>query len=240
MPVREHIQIQTKAFAPGVLPLSARTFRIVSCLRVVTGRGVPLWFFCRITAAFYNDRGQPVWSRRVLLYKIVPRSHHRRTPGPRQESTETVGYTGEEQPQRFPLFNLDHTQDDDAASSTSAESQGIITYTQEEYHHRLLHRRQDHTPVAQYHHQHRPVPYQSHQPALPPYQANFQHQIHPYHRPIPHHQPYLIQGRTIFPPSTFGPNQHPLQISCPPSSPGHWYTSFSPQERRWVNTWQPH
>lgn len=77
MPVRDHIQIETQSFAPGILPESARTFRIVSCLRIVTGADIPLCFFCRITAAFYNDLDQPVWSRRVLLYKIIPRIRRR-------------------------------------------------------------------------------------------------------------------------------------------------------------------
>ncbi|KAM3511879.1 hypothetical protein MY11210_004497 [Beauveria gryllotalpidicola] len=223
MPVREHIIVETKTFAPGVLPLSARTFRFVACFRIVTGDDIPPCFLCRITAAFYNDGGEPVWSRRDLLYKIVPRSHHTSAA-----SQDLVEY------QRFPESHQSRAQGDDATSSTSDESQLISHLTQQEYHQQLSHRREDRTPVAQYNHQHRPVGYHLH----PQYQGHAHHQIHTDYHTSPHHQAYLTPNCAFHSPSTLTSNQNLAPANCP-SSAGHWYTSFNPQERRWVNTWQP-
>ncbi|KAM3549126.1 hypothetical protein ARSEF4850_009026 [Beauveria asiatica] len=220
MPVREQIRVETKSFAPGVLPLSARTFRFVACLRIVTGDDVALRFVCLITAAFYNDDGQPVWSRRVLIYKIDPGNHHTSAT-----SQDLVEY------QRFPESQQSRVQDDDdATSSTSNDSQLISHLTQEEYHQQLSHRCEDRTPVAQYNLQHRPVGYQ--------YQGHAHHQIHTNHHTSPHPQAYLTPDCAIHSLDTLIPNQH-LASTNRPSSTGHWYTSFNPQERRWVNTWQP-
>ncbi|ATY65697.1 hypothetical protein A9K55_001615 [Cordyceps militaris] len=226
MPVRDHILVQTRSFAPGVLPLSARTFRLVSCLRIVTGRDIPLCFLSRVTAAFYNDRGRPVWSRRVLLYKIVPR--HRRTVAANQD---IHSLTQAEYHQQFPYFHQDHTQDNYATSSTSAENQG------NEHNHHFAHRSQDPISVAQYH----VAPaYHVHQPHTQ-YQDQVRHLSHALHHTNPHHQSYLTSNRAADPFDTLAPN-HPLApVSCPSSS-GHWYTSFNPQERRWSNMsggWNP-
>ncbi|OAA50746.1 hypothetical protein BBO_00693 [Beauveria brongniartii RCEF 3172] len=225
MPVREQIRVETKSFAPGVLPLSARTFRFVACLRIVTGDDIPLRFVCLITAAFYNDDGQPVWSRRVLIYKIDPGNHHTSAA-----SQDLVEY------QRFPESQQSRAQeeDDDATSSTSNDSQLISHLTQEEYHQQLSHRCEDRTPVAQYNHQHRPVGYHLH----PQYQGHTRHQIHTNNHTSPHPQAYLTPNCAIHSLDTLLSNQH-LAAANRPSSTGNWYTSFNPQERRWVNTWQP-
>ncbi|KAM3465042.1 hypothetical protein MY5147_009371 [Beauveria neobassiana] len=225
MPIQEHIRVETKNFAPGVLPLSARTFRFVSCLRIVTGDDdIPLRFVCLITAAFYNDDDQPLWSRRVLLYKIIPGSHHTSAA-----SQDLVEY------QRFPESQQSRAQDDDATSSASEDSQLISHLTQEEYHQQLSNRCEDRTPVAQYNHQHHPVGYHLH----PQYQGHAHHQIHANHHTSPHLQAYLTPNCAIHSPSTLSSNNQIIAPTDRPSSTGHWYTSFNPQERRWVNTWQP-
>ncbi|XWW95791.1 hypothetical protein V2A60_003758 [Cordyceps javanica] len=124
MRIREHIRVQTISFAPGVLPLSACTFRIVSCLRIATGRGIPLCFFSRVTAAFYNDRGQPVWSRRVLLYKIVPRNRTSFATG-----QEIVHFPREERRESIPQLQQDRTRADETASAASVGYFGMGTST---------------------------------------------------------------------------------------------------------------
>lgn len=90
MKTREIVHVQTIHIPPGVLPDSARVFRFVACLVIVAERNLPLQFFCRVTAAFYNDQGRAVWSRRVRLFKVTPTSWRREDIDDGTSSASTV------------------------------------------------------------------------------------------------------------------------------------------------------
>ncbi|OAA57748.1 hypothetical protein ISF_06989 [Cordyceps fumosorosea ARSEF 2679] len=203
MPLREHVRVETTSFAPGELPLSARTLCVVSCLRIVTGAGIPLCLVGRVTAAFYNDRGLPVWSRRVLLCKIESFGHERDLVchlAPTRIETKTSLL------QRLPRVKKPLKSRKTSITNTSYTATNIAHLSHRYSHQQLIHH---------------PLP-----PTL-----------------NPQYPTYLTPSNNRRIPSAlpFGPSQPLAPVrSCPsPSSSGHWYTSFSPQERRWINTWQP-
>ncbi|KAJ3476401.1 hypothetical protein NLG97_g9142 [Lecanicillium saksenae] len=233
MKTREIVRVETIYFAPD-----RPKFRAVSCLLIVAVRGLPLQFYSETTAAAYNLRGETVWSRCVKLYKSIPRDWRERNIEDAASSTSTssrevIGHSPEEHPRLFPhQYRVPSEYYPRFAPTVSPE---ILGYTRRRPPLSLPHRHTDRTPVAQYHHHH-PLPYHLHRPQ-PQYQVQQHYDSHSQHHSYAPHRAYIARGQAVHVFSTSNTPQSLVQIDRSSSS-GHWYTSFDPQQRRWVNNWQ--